>query len=51
MSLYGLLWRLLPGPVPAKVLQALLLVAVVVWLLFAYAFPVLNEFTTDPGVG
>ncbi len=39
MSFYGMLWRLLPGPVPVKVLQAVLLVAAVVVVLYGWVFP------------
>lgn len=39
MSFYGLIWRLLPGPRPVKVIEALILVALVVVLLFGWVFP------------
>lgn len=42
MSFYGLVWRLLPGPRPAKVAQALVLVAVVVVVLFGWVFPAIS---------
>jgi hypothetical protein len=38
-SLYGWLWRLLPGPPAARVATALLLVAAVVAVLFLVVFP------------
>lgn len=41
LSFYGLLWRLLPGPVRVKIVLAVVLVAVVVWALFTWAFPAL----------
>jgi hypothetical protein len=37
--IYGAIWRALPGPTPLKVLQALLLVALVVAVLFLWVFP------------
>jgi hypothetical protein len=37
--LYGWIWRHLPGPVPVKVLQALLLVMAVLALLVFVVFP------------
>ncbi|CAM3259421.1 hypothetical protein NODU109028_07490 [Nocardioides dubius] len=40
--MYALLWRLLPGPWPAKTAQALVLLAVVFWLLMYVAFPALE---------
>ncbi len=39
MSFYGLVWRLLPGPRPLKVIEAMLLVAGVVAVLFVWVFP------------
>lgn len=37
--LYSALWRALPGPAPAKLLQALVLLAAVVAFLFLWVFP------------
>ena len=37
--IYGAIWRALPGPTALKVLQALLLVALVVAVLFLWVFP------------
>lgn len=37
--MYGWLWRLLPGPVPVKVLLALVLLVAVVTALFVWVFP------------
>ena len=37
--MYGWLWRHLPGPVPVRVLAALLLAAAVVAVLFTVVFP------------
>jgi hypothetical protein len=37
--MYGWIWRHLPGPWPAQTVQALVLVAAVVLLLFTIVFP------------
>jgi len=37
---YSLIWRLLPGPWPVRVVTAVLLALVVVFVLFQYVFPV-----------
>jgi hypothetical protein len=37
--MYAALWRVLPGGRPAKTLQAILLVVVVVGVLFLWVFP------------
>lgn len=37
--LYAALWRALPGPAPAKLLQALVLLAAVIAFLFLWLFP------------
>lgn len=42
MSLYGLIWRLLPGPVPVKVVLAAVLVVAVVAVLFSWVFPAME---------
>lgn len=39
MSLYGTLWRILPGPTPLKVIQVGVLFALVVAALFTGVFP------------
>ena len=39
VSMYGSLWRRLPGPWPVKVAILVVVVAVVVVLLFAVVFP------------
>ncbi|MFT4108262.1 hypothetical protein [Propionicimonas sp.] len=44
MSFYGWLWRVLPGPVPAKVVQAALLAVAVVAVLFGWVFPQVAPF-------
>jgi hypothetical protein len=36
---YAVLWRLLPGPTWLKAVEALVLVALVVWLLLGWVFP------------
>ncbi len=53
--IYGAIWRALPGPTALKVLQALLLVALVVAVLFLWVFPRVapympfNDNTVDAG--
>ena len=37
--MYGWIWRHLPGPVPVKVFEALVLVTAVLALLFFVVFP------------
>ena len=37
--MYGWIWRRLPGPVPLRLLLALLLAALVVLVLFTTVFP------------
>lgn len=37
--MYGFIWRMLPGPTWLKVIEAIALVAIIIWLLFEYAFP------------
>lgn len=37
--MYGWIWRHLPGPLPARAAQALLLLAAVVTALFLWVFP------------
>lgn len=39
MSMYGLIWRLLPGPTAVKVVEAALLIALVIAVLFQWVFP------------
>ncbi|GGL40242.1 hypothetical protein H9L10_13820 [Phycicoccus endophyticus] len=41
--MYAALWRILPGPVWAKVLQCLVLAALAVVVLFHWVFPALAE--------
>ncbi len=42
--MYAWIWRHLPGPVPVRVLIALLLLVAVVALLFTVVFPWLDPF-------
>ncbi|MCA0252576.1 MAG: hypothetical protein LCH76_09875 [Actinobacteria bacterium] len=44
MSLYGTIWRLLPGPWPVKAVLAALLLAAAVYALFTWAFPVMEPY-------
>lgn len=37
--MYAALWRLLPGPLWLKVVEALVLLALVIWLLLTVVFP------------
>ncbi|QPZ38578.1 hypothetical protein [Paramicrobacterium chengjingii] len=37
--MYAALWRILPGPVVVKLLILLALIAAVLYVLFAFAFP------------
>jgi hypothetical protein len=37
--MYGFIWRRLPGPTAVKAVQALVLLALVLWLLMAVVFP------------
>ena len=54
MSLYGALWRILPGPRAVKVVELVLLFAAVVAVLFTWVFPLIaplmpfNETTVGP---
>ncbi|MCD7101151.1 hypothetical protein [Pseudoclavibacter sp. 13-3] len=40
--MYGLIWRVLPGPWPVKLLQSLILVGAVIALLNWVVFPWVN---------
>ncbi|MGB0102349.1 MAG: hypothetical protein WBP61_18875 [Nocardioides sp.] len=40
--MYAALWRLLPGPVWLKAIEALILVALVLWTLLAVVFPAIE---------
>lgn len=42
--MYAFLWRLLPGPLWLRIVQAVVLVIVVVLLLVMFLFPWLNSF-------
>jgi hypothetical protein len=37
--MYVWIWRRLPGPLALRLLQALVLLALVLWALFTYVFP------------
>ena len=37
--MYAALWRLLPGPTWLKVIEALVLLGLVLWVLLAWVFP------------
>lgn len=41
MSIYGTLWRILPGPKAVKVIEAVLLLVAVIAVLFTWVFPLL----------
>jgi hypothetical protein len=41
-AMYGWIWRMLPGPTPAKLAEALVLLLAVVALLFFVVFPVIE---------
>ncbi len=42
--MYAFLWRLLPGPLWLRILQAVILVVLVLFLLVTFLFPWLNTF-------
>jgi hypothetical protein len=44
MSLYGLIWRLLPGPRWLKLCEAVVLALAVVAALFNWGFPMIAPF-------
>ena len=41
--MYGFIWRHLPGPAWLKAIEALILLAGIVYLLMQYVFPWANE--------
>ncbi|KGF20412.1 hypothetical protein HMPREF3160_05695 [Arthrobacter sp. HMSC06H05] len=43
--MYGFIFRLLPGPLWIRVLQAILLAVFVILLLMNYVFPLLNPYS------
>ena len=53
LRVYGVLWRLLPGPTWLKVVEVLVLLLLVVWVLFTWVFPWLSPLLpfTDNTVG
>lgn len=42
--MYGWIFRHLPGPKWLKVIEALLLIALIVWALMNYVYPALNAY-------
>lgn len=42
--MYGLIWRILPGPTWLKVIFALILIVAVVFVLFEYVYPVVAPY-------
>lgn len=44
MSVYGAIWRWLPGPTAVKVVEAALLVLAVVAVLFTWVFPLVAPY-------
>ena len=44
VSVYGLIWRILPGPRALKVLEALILLLAVVAVLFTWVFPLVAPY-------
>jgi hypothetical protein len=49
--LYAWIWRNLPGPVAVKTLWAVLLAALVIWVLFRFVFPWLEPLSPFGGGG
>lgn len=46
--MYGAFWRILPGPWYVRLIIVLALVAIAVWALFEYAFPVAVHWIAPP---
>jgi len=44
VSIYGLIWRILPGSTALKVIEALILVLAVVAVLFTWVFPLIAPY-------
>ena len=42
--MYGWIWRHLPGPGWLKFFEVLILLAIVVYVLFVFVFPVINDY-------
>ena len=42
--MYGFIWRHLPGPAWLKAIEALILIAGIVYLLMQYVFPVIAPY-------
>lgn len=50
--MYGLIWRLLPGPIWLKVIQAMVLVGAIVYALMTWGYPwVSGLIDADPVMG
>lgn len=51
--MYGLIWRILPGPAWLKFIWALILLAAVVLALFTWVYPWISDtfVGTDPNLG
>ncbi len=51
--MYAALWRILPGPTWLKAIEALALLGVVVWALFTWGYPWIEEtfIDADPNLG
>lgn len=49
--MYLALWHLLPGPTWLKVLQSLVLVALVVWALLGWLFPIVEPLLPFDRIG
>lgn len=43
--MYAALWRILPGPLWVRVLQAVVLIILLIAVLFTWVFPWINELT------
>ncbi|MFZ7087140.1 hypothetical protein [Curtobacterium sp. RRHDQ10] len=48
--MYGALWRILPGPVWLRVLEVLVLLAIVLVVLVLWVFPWVQELIPTPDV-
>ena len=48
--MYGWIWRHLPGPIPVRIIEALLLTVAVVAVLFLLVFPAMAPLVPWEGV-
>ena len=48
--MYGALWRVLPGPVWARILILVAMVVLVVFALVSWVFPFIDQITTPADV-